>query len=132
QAIAILKRYFPSLSGRKVTVLGLAFKPDTDDVRESPAIRIVRELLAHGALVSAFDPVATESAKKVLPAAQIRFLDSLEAGLRDAEAAVLVTSWDAFRRIPEILSSLNAAPLIVDGRRMLDKQRFVHYAGIGL
>lgn len=130
--IEILERNFPSLDGVKVSVLGLAFKPDTDDVRESPAILIVHELLARGAKVSAYDPVATESAKKVLPAAEMRFVDSLEAALRDVDAAVLVTSWDRFRDIPAILLRLGVSPLVVDGRRFLDKQQVTRYAGIGV
>jgi UDPglucose 6-dehydrogenase/GDP-mannose 6-dehydrogenase len=130
--IEILERNFPSLDGLKVCILGLAFKPDTDDVRESPAIPIARELLARGAIVSAFDPVANDSAKKFIPAERVRFVDSLDAALRDVDAAVLVTSWDVFRRLPEITRDMSPAPLIVDGRRMLDKRQIARYAGIGV
>ena len=132
RVIEILERNFPSLEGVNVSVLGLAFKPDTDDMRESPAIAIVNELLSRSAKVSAYDPVAIESAKKVLPAAEIRFVDSLEAALRDADAAVLVTSWDMFRNIPAILERLGVSPLFVDGRRFLDKRQVSRYAGIGV
>ncbi len=132
KVIEILEQNFPTLKGLRVCVLGLAFKPDTDDMRESPAIPIVRELLARGAVVSAYDPVATEAAKKVLPAAQMEFVGNLEAALSGVDAAVLVTSWDIFKQIPDILRRLDRPPIIVDGRRMLDKRQIPRYAGIGL
>jgi UDPglucose 6-dehydrogenase len=132
QIIEILERHFPSLQGLKVSILGLAFKPDTDDVRESPAIPIIRGLLERDVIVSAYDPVATESAKTVLPADRILFLDRLESALTDVDATVLVTAWDDFRRVPELLATMKKHPLVVDGRRMLDKRQLAHYAGIGL
>ena len=131
RVIDILDRHFPSLQGIRISILGLAFKPDTDDMRESPAIPIIRELLARGAIVSAYDPVATDSAKKVLPAERIRFLDGLEPALRGVDAVVLVTRWEEFQRVPEVLAGMDAPPLVVDGRRMLDKRGVMRYAGIG-
>jgi UDPglucose 6-dehydrogenase/GDP-mannose 6-dehydrogenase len=132
QIIDILERNFSSLYGLKVSVLGVAFKPDTDDVRESPALPIVHGLLARGVTVSLYDPVATESAKKVLPVDRIRFLDTLESALTDVDATVLITSWDEFRQIPELLNKTDVPPLVVDGRRFLDKRQIARYAGIGL
>jgi len=130
--IEILERNFASLDGLRVCVLGLAFKPDTDDMRESPAIPIVRELLARGAVVSAFDPVATEAARRVLPAERVRFMENLQSALQEIDAAVLVTSWEIFREIPDIVRKIEPPPLIVDGRRMLEKRLVARYAGIGL
>jgi UDPglucose 6-dehydrogenase len=130
--LAILDRHFPSLQGLRVSVLGLAFKPDTDDVRESPAIPVIRDLIGRGAVVSAYDPVATSSAKKVLPENRVRFLDTLESALKEVDAVLLITRWDEFRRIPELLAGVENAPLFVDGRRMLDKRQFARYDGIGL
>lgn len=130
--IEILEQCFRSIQGLKVSILGLAFKPDTDDVRESPAIPIINALLARGAIVSAYDPVAAESAKRLLPADRILFLDRLESALTGVDATVLVTSWDEFRRVPDILAGMEVQPLVVDGRRMLDKRRLARYAGIGL
>lgn len=132
RVVELIEKHFPTLTGVRVTILGLAFKPDTDDMRESPAIPIIRELLARAAVVSAYDPVATESAKKVLPAERIRFAHGLEDALAGADAAVVVTSWKEFEQIPDILASLEHPPLIVDGRRMLDKRRIRRYEGIGL
>jgi UDPglucose 6-dehydrogenase/GDP-mannose 6-dehydrogenase len=76
--------------------------------------------------------VATETAKKVLPAKGIRFVQGLEHALREADAAVIVTGWKEFLEIPGILARLEHPPLIVDGRRMLDKRRVGRYVGIGL
>jgi len=132
RVIEMLERSFATLRGLKVSILGLAFKPDTDDMRESPAIPIATELLARGAVVSAYDPVATEAARHLLPSDRIRFVDTLEQALTGADAAVLVTRWDEFKRVPDVLARMPAAPLIVDGRRMLDKRRIARYAGIGL
>ncbi len=130
--LEILDHHFPTLEGLKVSILGLAFKPDTDDMRESPAIPIIRALLKRGASVAAFDPVANEAASKVLGSDPVRYADSLEQVLKGAEAVVLVTSWDAFRRVPDLLRDAVDPPLVVDGRRMLDKRRVARYAGIGL
>lgn len=131
RVIELLEQHFPSLRGVKVSVLGLAFKPDTDDMRESPAIPIVRELLERGAEVSAYDPVATESAAAVFGNERIRFLGSLDSALREVDAVVLVTRWDEFQRVPDVLATMETPPLVIDGRRMVDKQRIRRYAGIG-
>ena len=70
--------------------------------------------------------------KRILPAERICFVEALESALDGVDAAVLVTSWDEFKRVPEVLLGMPAPPLIVDGRRMLDKRRIARYAGIGL
>ncbi len=132
RVIEILERHLQPLQGRKVSVLGLAFKPDTDDVRESPAFPIIRGLLDQGVDVSAYDPVAAESARKVLPDSRVRYLDGLDSALQDVDATVLVTSWGEFKRVPQVLAGMQTPPLVVDGRRMLDKQQVLRYAGIGL
>jgi UDPglucose 6-dehydrogenase/GDP-mannose 6-dehydrogenase len=130
--IRILDDHFDSLDGLRVAVLGLAFKPDTDDMRESPAIAIVNQLLSRGAVVKAYDPVANESARRVLPADQIEFAESLESALDGVQAVLLVTRWDEFRQLPDLLGRLDAPPLLVDGRRMLPRAAFRRYDGIGL
>lgn len=132
RVIALLRKHFPSLRGVRVAVLGLAFKPDTDDMRESPAIPIVRELLALGARVLAYDPIANDAAKRVLPPGEVTFARALEEAIDGVDAIALLTSWEVFRRVPEILRGRPNPPLFVDGRRMLDKQTFARYEGIGL
>lgn len=128
--IALLEKHFPSLQGLRVALLGVAFKPDTDDVRESPAIPIAAALAARGAELVAYDPVARETARAVLPPAAT-LAPSLEAALAGADAVVLVTAWEEFGRVPGILAGREPQPLVVDGRRMLDKARIGRYEGIG-
>jgi UDPglucose 6-dehydrogenase/GDP-mannose 6-dehydrogenase len=128
---ALLREHLGSLSGRRIAVLGLAFKPGTDDMRESPAIPIVNELLGDGAVVQAYDPAATAEAKKVF-GERIHYADNLPAALEGAQAVAIVTRWDEFRAVPELVNRMKDPPLIVDGRRMLDKQSVPRYAGVGV
>lgn len=131
QVVQRVEKHFPDLRGRRVAILGLAFRPDTDDLRESPAIPILAALRARGAHVSAYDPVAGT-------AARARFGDALplHASLREAlancDAAVLVTRWKEFEAIPDLIAEIDPQPLFVDGRRMLPPHRFRRYEGIGL
>jgi UDPglucose 6-dehydrogenase/GDP-mannose 6-dehydrogenase len=129
--ITLLRKHFSSLKGIRIAILGLAFKPDTDDMRESPAIPIINSLLAEQAKIQAYDPVANLEARKIF-GDKVSLADSLEQVISNADAVVLVTRWDEFRRVPEILVHANPAPVFVDGRRMLDKQTIARYEGIGL
>jgi UDPglucose 6-dehydrogenase/GDP-mannose 6-dehydrogenase len=128
--IGLLERNFASLENLRVTVLGLAFKEDTDDMRESPAIPIVKQLLERGARVTGYDPIARETARAVLPAAT-RYADSLEAALADCDAVLLITRWDEFKRAPGLLANRQPAPLFIDGRRFIEPHNVTRYAGIG-
>jgi len=119
-----------SLDGLRAAVLGLAFKPDTDDVRESPAIAIVTKLLAHGATVVAHDPIVTELPDEIRKP-DVTLTNELADALARADVALLVTRWDAYRDVPAILAALDNPPLLVDGRRMLDRRSVAEYAGIG-
>ena len=121
-----------SFDGKAVTVLGLAFKPDTDDVRESPAFPIIDRLLQEGARVTAYDPVATEPARKALAGKAVRYADSLAQALQGADVVVLVTRWREFAAVPELLRNSGSKALLYDGRRMLDKRSYARYDGIGL
>lgn len=125
----LLTKHFPDLRGVPVTVLGLAFKPDTDDVRESPAFPILRFLRDAGAAITAYDPVARPLEHEAL--AGVRLASSLEEALKDAEAVLLVTRWSEFERTADVLDGLGRSPLVVDGRRVLDHARFERYEGIG-
>ena len=132
QMLARLRKHFPALDGIRVAVLGLAFRPGTDDVRESPAIPIIAELLAAGALVKAHDPVAGHQAKRLFPDGGVAVCDDLEETLRDIEAVLIVTGWDEFRRVPRVLAAMSACPVVIDGRRMIDKTAVARYEGIGV
>ena len=131
QLIRRLEADLPSLEGLRVAVLGLAFKPDTDDVRESPAFPVIRLLLERRAKVRAYDPVAMPAARELLGSA-IDYADSLESCLADVDAVLLVTRWKQFEAVPELLRGMASPPLLVDGRRQLDKRDVPRYAGIGL
>lgn len=132
QVLALLKKHLPSLKGTRVAVLGLAFKPGTDDMRESPAIPIVKHLLAQEAEIKAYDPTAKYEAQKLFGNRHIVFCDDLAQTIENVQAIVLLTSWEEFRSIPELLGHLDPQPLFVDGRRMLDKRSIARYEGIGL
>ncbi len=126
-----LAKHFDTLADRRVTVLGLSFRPDTDDMRESPAIPIVSRLLSEGAVVSAYDPVATEEARKIF-GDKVELCSSLDESLMDTDAVVLVTRWQEFDDVPAALARVGGKPVVVDGRRMLDKYSVDRYEGIGL
>ena len=130
QMMSLLNRHFTSLKGVRVALLGLAFKEDTDDMRESPAIPLARMLIERGAHVIGYDPVARASARAALPAA-VELAPSLEAALSDVDAALLVTRWSEFQRVPDLLREHPKAPVLVDGRRMLDPLSNSRYEGIG-
>jgi UDPglucose 6-dehydrogenase len=108
-----------NVKGRKIAVLGLAFKANTDDVRDSPAVEIVRALQQAGALISAYDPAAVENAKEFLGGSTIMFCKSAEEAIKDAEAAVIVTEWDEFRELdwPSLRKTM-AHPLMIDLRNV--------------
>jgi len=120
RVIGKLKDRLGSLRNRRVTLLGLAFKPHTDDMREASSIVLASRLIAEGASVVAFDPVAAERARAVLPAA-VEIADSMVTAVTGADALVIVTEWPEFRAVLD--ADVRAAmrrPLIVDGRNLLD------------
>ncbi len=132
EVLRLLGKHFPSLQGTTTAVLGLAFKPGTDDMRESPAIPVVQALQAQGAAIQAYDPVARHEAEKLFGNGTITYCDTLESAIRGAEAIVLMTRWEEFAALPDLLAGRDPQPLVVDGRRMLDKRRVSRYEGIGL
>lgn len=122
------------LRGRKVGVWGLAFKPNTDDVRFAPSLEIVRSLIRDGAEVSAYDPQATAKAKAVLP--DIRYCRTPYEAAEGAEAILLVTEWEEFLHVDwQRLYGLVEHPLVIDGRNALDSEEIVrsgfHYVSMG-
>jgi UDPglucose 6-dehydrogenase/GDP-mannose 6-dehydrogenase len=121
-----------TLDGKRVSVLGLAFKPDTDDVRESPAFPVIRGLLAERASVTVHDPVANDAARLLLDTDDVAFADDLEHAVDGAHAVLIVTRWDQFEALPGILAGRDPQALVVDGRRMLGRDSVASYAGIGL
>ena len=120
--------------GKKIGVLGLTFKPNTDDMRDSPAIAIIQTLQDAGARVSAYDPEGVEQAKLVLQ--NVDYADSPYAALDGADAMVLVTEWDAFRALDLArVKSLLKSPVVVDLRNVYRADEMarhgLQYSGIG-
>jgi UDPglucose 6-dehydrogenase len=129
-----LKKALWILRGKRIGLLGLAFKPDTDDVRQAPALAIARRLLEEGAEVRGYDPQAAVKARQALPALTV-CRDPYEVA-RQAEAAVLCTEWAEFRELdwPRVKAQM-VRPLILDGRNALDRERLLtlgfEYIGVG-
>ena len=132
RTVALLKKHWPNLKGVRVAVLGLSFKPETSDVRESPAFPIMRELLEAGAVVKAFDPVAKHEAQQAFAEKRVNYCDTLDAALTDIDAVVVVTPWKEFGDVPARLKAQQPHVVFVDGRRAYDKQSVGKYEGIGL
>jgi UDPglucose 6-dehydrogenase len=121
-AVRKLQRELHSLKGRRIALLGLAFKPGTDDLRDAPALDIAARLLASGATVSAFDPTV-----KTLPAelSDVRIADDVYDAAERADAVVVVTEWPEFRLIdPAGLRRVMRGTLVVDGRNCLPESAF--------
>ena len=110
-----------TLKGKKLAILGLSFKGGTDDIRESPAIEIVKALLKEGCEIRAFDPAAAERSKEVLPAHGMTYCDSAYAAATGADALLILTDWPEFAELdlPKLKSSLTY-PIVVDGRNLHD------------
>jgi UDPglucose 6-dehydrogenase len=113
-----------TLRGKRLTALGLAFKGDTDDIRESPAIDVVRRLLKAGAMVTAYDPAAMERAKEVLPPSEnLRYASDLYAAAQDADAVLILTDWKEFAAIDMVrLNQTVRFPILIDGRNLYKPQ----------
>lgn len=110
-----------NLRGKKLAVLGLAFKGGTDDLRESPALGIVRSFLAEGCSVTAYDPAATPNARTVLSSPALRFADDPYAAMNDADALILLTDWPDFARLDlDRVKARLANPIVFDGRNLYD------------
>lgn len=131
QVLSLLEKHFASLSGVRIAVLGLAFKPGTDDMRESPAIPIVWSLLDMGAVVAGWDPAATGTAQRLF-GDRIMFADTIETAVEDADAVIVMTSWPELAGLPALVAQRDRQPVVVDGRRLFDRRRFQRYEGIGL
>lgn len=130
----IMKKY-GSINGKKIALLGLSFKPNTDDMRESPSILIIEELVKEGAEIRAFDPAAAENAKQLLPS-EVAYADSVEEAVTDADFAVIVTDWQQIKGYPlEKYKANMADPVIFDGRNCFNLQEVekngIEYYSIG-
>jgi UDPglucose 6-dehydrogenase len=118
-----------TLRGKRLAALGLAFKGNTDDIRESPAIHVIGKLLEAGALITAYDPAAMERAKEVLPPSEtLSYAASIYAAAKDADAVLILTDWKEFAEID--MARLNQAvrfPIVIDGRNLYKPQQMLDH-----
>ena len=122
EAISILERHF-SLQGKKIGILGLAFKPDTDNIREAKSIDIVSELLLKGAEVMAYDPLAMNQFRKFFP--KIQYANSPKKVIEGSEAVIIVTEWKEFGAVDY------SRKIVIDGRRIMKaKDKAAIYEGV--
>ncbi len=124
-----------SLSGKKLAILGLSFKPNTDDLREAPSIKIIKRLIELGAEITTYDPKAMDAARKIL-SKSVKFARDPYDAAKNSDAILLITDWDQFRQLDfEKLKRIVARPLLIDGRNIYDKQKLVklgfEYIGVG-
>jgi len=125
--LELLKKHVGDLKDKHIAVLGLAFKPGTDDIRESRSIPVIRTLLDQNAHVSAYDPMATDNMREVFP--DICYTDSPEEALDDADGCLVMTDWPMFA---ELDFTGMAQPIVIDGRRVIpeEKRTDITYEGI--
>jgi UDPglucose 6-dehydrogenase len=134
RVVSKLKKHLGSLVGKKVALLGLAFKPHTDDMREASSVVLASRLQGEGAVVSAYDPVAEERAGEMLTG--VGMCGSALDAVDGADAVVIVTEWPEFANLDlDAVKGRMANPVIVDGRNMLEpravRQAGFVYEGIG-
>lgn len=119
----IMKRYNGNVKDRKFALWGLAFKPETNDMREAPSINIIKELLKTGAQICAFDPKAIDTAKKIF-GTEIEYAKSSYAALNGADALILATEWNEFQNPDfDLIKSSLKEPVIFDGRNQYSPQK---------
>lgn len=135
RVVEMAERRLGGLEGRVVAVLGLSFKPGTDDVREAPSLKVIEALLRRGAYVKAYDPAALENAKRMLKG-RVQLCSSKEECVEEADCCILVTEWDEFKWLtPSFFKERMRRPLVVDGRRVYDPKLFkgeVEFEAVGL
>ena len=124
------------LKGRTIGLLGLAFKPETDDLRDAPALEIAKQLLEMGAQVKAYDPVANDASKKQFKHLRIDYCQDALSMAEGCDAIVVVTEWDQFQNLSaQEIGNLMNTKVIVDGRNVMDRETFedagFRYCGVG-
>ncbi|MFG6147457.1 UDP-glucose dehydrogenase family protein [Halobacillus sp. B23F22_1] len=129
-----LNERIPDLKGKRIAVLGLAFKPNTDDMREAASLVVTEELINLGAEVVAYDPIAMDNAKRILND-EVQYANGVEEAVNGSDAALILTEWDEVKNVEiKVFDSMNY-PLVIDGRNCLSieemKKRFIEYHSVG-
>jgi UDPglucose 6-dehydrogenase len=133
----LLKKKLKTLKGKQIAMWGLSFKPRTDDIREAPALLVIKKLLEAGAKISAFDPVAQENMQKEVKNKNVSYHANPYEALKGADALAIMTEWDEFRILDySKMEKAMSGKLIVDGRNILEKDEIegagFEYVGIGI
>jgi UDPglucose 6-dehydrogenase len=135
KAVKLADGLLGDLKGKTIAILGLSFKPGTDDMRDAVSIKIVEELLRRNATIAVYDPAAMENTKKIF-GSKLKYCDSALEAIRGADCAIVVTEWAEFSKLkPEDFTSRMRNPVLVDGRRIYDPEEFsrkLKYAAIGV
>jgi UDPglucose 6-dehydrogenase len=135
KAVEFCKEQLGNLEGKKIAILGLAFKPDTDDMREARVIPIINQLLKEGADITAYDPVAIPMAKTIFNN-EIQYATSALECLKNADSCIIVTEWEEFKKLtPEDFTKNMKQPILIDGRRIYNSKAFsqkLKFTAIGL
>ena len=131
-----LRNVLKTLNGKTIGILGLAFKPNTDDIREAPALDIIRQLVAEGANVRAHDPIAIPNAQQSLSDIAVDFIEDVSLLSHNTDALVLVTEWELYHRLDlRKLAKQMQTPILIDGRNVFSPQEAMnagfHYIGVG-
>jgi len=126
--VEILKKRVPDLRGKTVAVLGLAFKPGTDDIREAPSIKIVKKLLEEGAAVNAWDPKAEENFRKLFP--NINYFTNPRGALDSADACLVLTEWPELKELEDKDFEQMKNKIIIEGRKVLNPEKVKGFEGV--
>jgi len=133
--VELAKRQLGDLHMKRIAILGLSFKPNTDDVRDAPSVRIIESLLKEGASIVAYDPVAMKNVRGIF-GDRIGYASSAKSCLSGADCCIIATEWDEFSRMnPKDFVEKMRQPVLIDGRRVYDPAEFsesMKYAGVGL
>jgi len=129
------KEKLTELKGKRIAVLGLAFKPNTDNIRKARSIPIINQLLKEGADVTAYDPVAVSNAKSIF-GDKIKYASSAIECLKNTDCCIIVTEWQEFKKLkPEDFTQNMRHPILIDGRRIYNPEEFsnkLNFTAIGL
>ncbi len=130
------KDILEDVNGKTIAVLGLSFKPDTDDMRDAPSIAIINDLLKSGALIKAYDPIAMENAKKIFSDhSNLTFVETTDEAIHGADLAILVTEWNEFKELDlEKMKAVMKSPKLIDARNVYspDEARSLGFTYIGV
>tara|TARA_B110000008_G_C16975054_1_gene565501 strand:- start:25 stop:1362 length:1338 start_codon:yes stop_codon:yes gene_type:complete len=130
--ISKLKKSYKSLDGLNITILGLAFKPGTDDIRESPSLAVIKKLLQEKVVMNAYDPIAMNNAKKEFNQEEVKFSNNMRDAVFHADVILVLTAWEEFKDLDIVLKENGLNPLVLDGRRFLNKTKFNKFEAVGM